>query len=228
MKAQRTEARRRVLFPLFLAFVCGGGAGWYLRGGPSRPGLADVVLRTPAHESAALEPPTITSDPRPAVVAPVNRTRPADLIADLRSRELQLPLTVARVDTFRGQFSQSRDGGARGHEAVDMLAPRNTPVYAVDNGTIARLFVSKAGGNTIYQFDTNGEVCYYYAHLERYASGLDEGQGVKRGDLLGYVGTSGNAPKDTPHLHFAIFELTTEKRWWKGTAIDPFLIYGAE
>ena len=123
---------------------------------------------------------------------------------------------------MRGQFDERRDAGERPHEAVDLLAPRNTPVHAVENGTIAKLFVSKAGGNTIYQFDPSGRFCYYYAHLERYARGLRDGAAVERGDVIGFVGTSGNAPPNTPHLHFAIFELTPEHHWWQGKALDPY------
>jgi peptidoglycan LD-endopeptidase LytH len=107
-------------------------------------------------------------------------------------------------------------------EALDILAPRNTPVKAVEGGRIARLFSSKAGGITIYQFDPSEQYCYYYAHLERYADGLAEGAKIQKGQVIGYVGTSGNAPKDTPHLHFAIFKLTAERRWWEGTPIDPY------
>ena len=108
---------------------------------------------------------------------------------------------------------------------MDILAPRNTPVRAVENGTIARLFLSKAGGNTIYQFDPSGRFCYYYAHLERYADGIREGQSVSRSDIIGYVGTSGNAPPNTPHLHFAIFQLTPARHWWQGTPIDPYPVF---
>ena len=112
--------------------------------------------------------------------------------------------------------------GGRQHEAIDILAPRNTPVKAVEGGKIARLFFSKAGGITVYQFDPTEQYCYYYAHLERYADGLVEGQELRKGQVIGYVGTPGNAPKDTPHLHFAIFRLTEAKRWWEGTPIDPY------
>jgi len=109
-------------------------------------------------------------------------------------------------------------------EALDVLAPRNTPVLAVEDGTVARLFLSDAGGITIYQFDPTTTFVYYYAHLERYAEGLKEGASITRGQVIGYVGTTGNAPRDTPHLHFAIFQMTEEKKWWEGTVIDPYSV----
>jgi len=129
------------------------------------------------------------------------------------------------MEAMKGGFAERRDG--RPHEAVDLLAPRNTPVHAVDDGRIAKLFVSKAGGLTIYQFDPAERRAYYYAHLARYADGLREGAAVTQGDVIGYVGTSGNAPKGTPHLHFAIFELDAQKRWWQGRAIDPYPVFKA-
>lgn len=144
-------------------------------------------------------------------------------IAMLRGRDLDVPVEGVKPAEISDTFDQAR--GSRLHEAVDILAPRNTPVHAVEDGTIARLFFSKAGGITVYQFDPTEEFCYYYAHLERYADGLTEGQTVRRGQVLGYVGTSGNAPRNTPHLHFAIFRLTDEKKWWDGEAIDPFLVF---
>ena len=103
-----------------------------------------------------------------------------------------------------------------------MLAPRNTPVHAVESGTIAKLFTSKAGGLTIYQYDPTGRLCYYYAHLERYADGLKDGQAISQGDVIGYVGTTGNAPPDLPHLHFAIARASDIRDWWKGTPVNPF------
>ena len=129
--------------------------------------------------------------------------------AALASRSLEIPVEGVKPDQLVRSF-EDRRSGTRSHEAIDILAPRNTPVRAVEDGT------------TIYQFDPTEQFCYYYAHLERYADGLDEGDTVKKGQIIGYVGTSGNAPKNTPHLHFAIFRLTTEKRWWEGTPIDPY------
>jgi len=84
-----------------------------------------------------------------------------------------------------------------------------------------KLFTSQRGGLTVYQFDGTGQLCYYYAHLNRYAEGLKEGEVLRRGDVLGYVGSTGNASPDAPHLHFEVHILGPEREWWKGTAIDP-------
>lgn len=143
--------------------------------------------------------------------------------ADLTERRLEIPVEGIRPDQLVESFADKRSG-MRAHEAIDIIAPRNTPVKAVEDGTIARLFYSKAGGTTIYQFDRSEQLCYYYAHLERYADGIAEGMRLKKGQVVGYVGTSGNAPKETPHLHFAVFRLTSAKRWWEGTPINPYPI----
>jgi murein DD-endopeptidase MepM/ murein hydrolase activator NlpD len=139
----------------------------------------------------------------------------------LADRHLTIPVMGVGRDTLVRSYHDARSADHE-HEAIDILAPRNTAVVAVEDGTIAKLFLSKPGGNTIYQFDPGREYAYYYAHLERYAEGLKEGAAVTRGQVIGFVGTSGNAPKNTPHLHFAIFRLTPEKHWWQGTPIDPF------
>lgn len=124
-------------------------------------------------------------------------------------------------------FEDARSEG-RVHEAIDIMAPAGTPVLAVADGHIEKLFDSKQGGLTIYQFEPAGRHAYYYAHLERYAPGLAEQQPVRQGEVIGYVGSSGNADPAAPHLHFAIFVLGPEKRWWEGRAIDPWpLLSGA-
>jgi peptidoglycan LD-endopeptidase LytH len=145
-----------------------------------------------------------------------------DPSAELEDRDLVIPVEGISAENLVRSFDDAR--GSRRHEALDILAPMSTPVRAVEGGRIARLFNSKAGGITIYQFDPTERYCYYYAHLSRYADGLRENDRVWRGQTIGYVGTTGNAPKDTPHLHFAIFRLTDEKHWWEGTPIDPYPI----
>ena len=141
----------------------------------------------------------------------------------LKKRHLKVPVRGVTRDDLRDTFRERR-GSDRQHEAIDILAARETPVLAVEDGTIAKLFLSKPGGITIYQYDPGETFVYYYAHLERYADGLRERARVERGQVIGYVGTSGNAPPNAPHLHFAIFKLTPQKHWWQGTPIDPYPI----
>ena len=140
---------------------------------------------------------------------------------DAFPRHLIVPVKNVKTKDIQDTFNQAR-GSERRHEATDILAPRGTPVLATDDGVIKKLFLSKPGGITIYQFDPTEQYCYYYAHLDGYAEGLHEGMAVKAGDVIGYVGTTGNAPANTPHLHFAIFQLGPDKHWWKGTPINPY------
>lgn len=135
---------------------------------------------------------------------------------------LIIPVQGVTIDHLKSGFNESRGGGFRVHHALDILAPRGTPVLAAVAGTIRKLFVSGAGGITIYEFDQAQEKCYYYAHLDRYSDLLHEGQVVAQGDVIGYVGTTGNAPANTPHLHFAIMILPPGKEWWKGQPVDPY------
>ena len=121
-------------------------------------------------------------------------------------------------DRLKGGFDERRGGGTRAHEAVDILAPRYTPVHAVENGTIAKLFLSKAGGNTIYQFDPEPALLLLLRAPGTLRGGHPRRAERLASDVIGYVGTSGNAPPDTPHLHFAIFQLTPARHWWQGTA----------
>jgi murein DD-endopeptidase MepM/ murein hydrolase activator NlpD len=144
---------------------------------------------------------------------------------ELRGRRLEVPVEGVDRRSLRDSFTEGRAGHV--HEAIDILAPRGTPIVAVEDGKIEKLFTSKRGGLTIYQFDPSRAYCYYYAHLDRYAAGLAEGQTVKRGQVIGYVGISGNAPPQTPHLHFTIFKLAEDKRWWKGTPLNPFPVWAA-
>jgi peptidoglycan LD-endopeptidase LytH len=134
---------------------------------------------------------------------------------------LRLPVEGAHIPDLKDNFAEMR-GGKRQHEAIDILAPRGTPVLAAVDGTVAKLFTSQQGGLTVYEFDRSGTYCYYYAHLDRYAPGLAEGVELRRGERIGDVGTSGNAPKNTPHLHFAVFRLGPEKKWWQGEVVNPY------
>jgi murein DD-endopeptidase MepM/ murein hydrolase activator NlpD len=184
---------------------------------PGRPAQAARIETRPAslERPPPVERPTASAEPATPRIG-------LDPVEDLRGRHLTLPVRGVQGRELYDSFNETRAGGR--HEAIDILAPRNTPVIAAEDGMVARLFTSKAGGLTIYQFDPTSTYCYYYAHLERYASNLEEGLEVRRGEVIGYVGTSGNAPQNTPHLHFAIFKLTDKKQWWQGTPIDPYAV----
>jgi peptidoglycan LD-endopeptidase LytH len=135
---------------------------------------------------------------------------------------ISAPIANLRASDLHDSFNELHFGHR--HEAIDIMEPLGTPIHAVDDGTIRKLFLSRAGGTTIYQFDSAGSYCYYYAHLDRYAENLHEGMPVSLGQIIGYVGTTGDASPDAPQLHFAIFRLDTEKKWWKGTPINPYPI----
>jgi murein DD-endopeptidase MepM/ murein hydrolase activator NlpD len=175
----------------------------------------------PAHDPAeprAVERPGENGEPAP--VATTGSAANASAVGLLRARDLAIPVDGVDEDDLRDTYADSR--GTRAHEAIDIMAKRHTAVLAVEDGRIEKLFTSEAGGVTIYQFDADGTFCYYYAHLDRYADGLREGQTVRRGDVIGYVGSTGNASPDAPHLHFAIFRLTPERLWWKGEPVNPY------
>ena len=163
-----------------------------------------------------------------AFAAPAGSAPAAVAAAPAEPPALLLPVQGIAASDLRDTFDDGRDGNQRGHEAIDILAPRGTPVLAVDDGRIVKLFLSQPGGMTIYQFDPTGRLAYYYAHLDRYADGLAEGQTVRRGSVIGYVGSTGNASPDAPHLHFAIFRLGPEKQWWKGEPVNPFSYLGGK
>lgn len=177
--------------------------------------LAD---RIPKPEPAIIPPPVDVTPPAASERGTADRAAP-----DVPSLHLAMPIEGFEAKRLSDTFSDARDG--RKHEALDIPAPRGTPIHAVAEGNVAKLFTSKQGGTTVYQFDDSGDWCYYYAHLDRYASGLKEGVLLRKGDVLGYVGTTGNAPPQTPHLHFAVFRLGPEKKWWQGQAIDPVPLF---
>ena len=139
--------------------------------------------------------------------------------------KLLVPVEGIAYSQLTDTFDQPR-GQERHHEALDIMAPTGTPVRAAGDGKVVKLFDSKPGGITLYQFDPQEQHAYYYAHLDKYADGVKEGMQVKRGDLLGYVGATGNANPSAPHLHFAVVALTPEKQWWKGTPVNPYPLLG--
>lgn len=167
-------------------------------------------------------PPAQGSADRTATEANRTATGPASAPgATQPAPPLHLAIPLAEIDPNKltDTFYDTRDGHM--HEALDIPAPRGTPVLAAAEGNVAKLFTSKQGGLTVYQFDDSQQYAFYYAHLDHYAPGLKEGMLLRKGDTLGFVGTTGDAPKDSPHLHFAVFKLGPEKSWWKGTPLDP-------
>jgi murein DD-endopeptidase MepM/ murein hydrolase activator NlpD len=155
-----------------------------------------------------------------ATVAILGGSAEAD-VEYVRSRRLLLPVATIRSDQLTDSFDEPRDGSRR-HRAIDILAPRGTPVLAADDGHILRVSWNSAGGNTIYAADADSRLVYYYAHLDHYRDGLAAGQPIAKGDTLGFVGTTGNAPKDIPHLHFQIMRMPHDGKYWNGEPIDPY------
>ena len=207
-----------------IGMMTGGTLTWRVLRGETPTAAAQLADPAPAHDPSApraVERPGEQGEAIPAVLT--GSAANAAAIEMLRERHLKMPVDVDR-DELRDTFTDAR-GGSRAHEALDIIAPRHTPVRAVEDGRIQKLFTSKPGGLTIYEFDPTETFTYYYAHLDRYADDVREGQLVKRGDVIGYVGSTGNASPDAPHLHFAIFRLTPERQWWKGEPINPYSVF---
>ncbi|HVR41991.1 MAG TPA: M23 family metallopeptidase [Thermoanaerobaculia bacterium] len=145
----------------------------------------------------------------------------AAVLAVAGGDRIAIPVVGIEKASLRNDFGLPR-GGGRSHQAIDILAPRGTPVVAAVDGEILKLFRSPAGGITLYLADPAKEKVFYYAHLDRYAAGIAEGEQVRRGEVIAFVGTSGNAPRDVPHLHFAVERLPAGGEWWKGVAENPY------
>ena len=194
------------------------------------PGVAPVVVAaTPPVpvEREVIRP--VDGMPPPAPVAaapPVEIALPSapasgTVPAHAGDSGLLIPVQGKALKDLADTFTDARSEG-RSHDAIDIMAAAGTPVLAVADGHVEKLFDSKRGGLTVYQFEPSGKYAYYYAHLQRYADGLAEKQQITRGQVIGYVGSTGNASPDGPHLHFAIFKLGPERRWWEGTALNPY------
>jgi murein DD-endopeptidase MepM/ murein hydrolase activator NlpD len=147
--------------------------------------------------------------------------REPDDVQYLRARRLIIPVVGVEPEDLHDDFHAARGGGRR-HNAIDILAPFGTPVIAADDGYVLRLSRNRAGGNVVYATDPEERVVYYYAHLAGYFKGLSAGKRLAKGDTLGYVGTSGNAPENTPHLHFQIMRMAGGGRYWNGEPFNPY------
>lgn len=198
---------------IVLGLVLGVTGGWWLqrervRERPAVPAATTATVAVAPTQATA--PPTMPSTARTDAAASADA--PGGLL---------LPVQGIAPSQLRDTFTDARSEG-RVHDAIDIMADAGTPVLAVADGTVEKLFDSERGGLTIYQFEPSGRWCYYYAHLQRYADGLAEKQVIRRGDVIGYVGSTGNASADAPHLHFEVHVLGPEKQWWKGESINPY------
>lgn len=218
-----------------VAFFCAGFASGVLfitvlLRQPGPPGVIKASAAPPAFNgphtlpssapvAGASELPASLLEPAAQAEALPREQSPLDE-PDFVPRGLLIPVLGVSSSGLVDNFNETHNGHR--HEALDIMAPRGTPVVAVDEGNVIKLFNSKRGGLTVYQFNGTQIWCFYYAHLDRYARGLKEGMLLRKGDILGYVGSSGNASSNAPHLHFTIFKLGPEKRWSRGTPIDPY------
>jgi murein DD-endopeptidase MepM/ murein hydrolase activator NlpD len=143
----------------------------------------------------------------------------------LKYRHLVVPVAGADMSKVDDTFLDGRDNH-RTHRAIDILAPRGTPILAADDGKILRMSTNSLGGISMYTVDPLNRIVYYYAHMDHYNDAMSPGRAIVRGDTLGFVGTTGNAPKDTPHLHFQIMRWPLDGKYWNGEPIDPFGLLG--
>ncbi len=190
-------------------------ATWSQSQPPDSSPTADFPAQTQDNSADVRATPHVIGSP-PANISPTvpgaSLPSPASLI---------IPVAGVRPEQLRDTFSESRSEG-RIHDAIDIPAPRGTPVIAAADGPIVKLFQSERGGTTIYQLSTNGKFVYYYAHLDRYAEGLAESHFAKQGETIAYVGDTGNAGSGNYHLHFSIAEISNPKDFWHGSNINPY------
>jgi murein DD-endopeptidase MepM/ murein hydrolase activator NlpD len=163
---------------------------------------------------------TAADPPRPDTSgAPAARASELEKLA----RRLTIPVAGVKAEDLLDTFDDLR--GTRKHEALDIPAPRGTPVLSADDGKLLRLYTSERGGLMIYAADATERFILMYAHLDGYADGMRDGVQLKRGQVIGYVGTTGNAPPNLPHLHFAVARSSDVSKWWEGTPVDPFPLF---
>lgn len=151
----------------------------------------------------------------PAVISRLERSEPRE------AGPLLVPVMGVRPEQLRDTYRQSRSEG-RTHHAIDIHAPRGTPVLAVADSRVRKLHSGDRGGLSVYLVDEDGVTRYYYAHLDAYAEGLREGQRVQRGEVIGFVGDTGNAQPGDCHLHFSVAILDDPAQWWEGRNLNPY------
>jgi len=191
--------------------------------------LALLLAGACTRQLAVAPPPDRAASTAPRVVlagSALGRTAVpgAEALDYLVDRGMTIPVAGITFARLQDTFDEGRSSG-RVHRALDILAPRGTPVLAADSGRVLRISINSLGGNTIYAADPMGRVVYYYAHLDAYQPGLVPGGAIARGDTLGFVGTSGNAPKNTPHLHFQVMSMPSDGKYWNGEPINPYPLF---
>jgi peptidoglycan LD-endopeptidase LytH len=203
-------ARFPFVLVLLLATACSQRSPW-------------VPVSAPARASESTRPPQPrTRQDGAALDIALATAAPADaaLIASVGS--LYFPVAGFDGRPLDNSYDDPRDGGSRRHHAIDIMAPRGTPVLSVQDGRIVRMSTNSKGGITVYATDTEERFVFYYAHLERYHPGIREGLPLMRGDTIGYVGTTGNAPESVPHLHFQLMRMPPDRKYWNGEPINPY------
>jgi peptidoglycan LD-endopeptidase LytH len=160
-------------------------------------------------------------DPEAVPARAQDPASPDTIYLPLFTREMVVPVAGVRPEDLTDTFRDRRSGG-RTHHAIDIMAPRGTPVLAATDGRVLRLQNSRLGGIAVYQIDDAGERILYYAHLDRYAPHLEPGMFIFQGDTIGYVGTTGNAPASAPHLHFAVWEVEDPENLYRGRPVNPY------
>ena len=172
-----------------------------------------------ARPVAAADGVVAEDEPLPPEPSGTETVTPEDLA--LLTSEIALPLDGIDPTALHSNFDERRGGGTRSHQALDIMAPRRTPIKSAAKGRVLKLFTSRAGGLMIYAADSSERFIMMYAHLDGYAPALHDGSALERGQVIGYVGSTGNASANAPHLHFAIARSADVKRWSKGKPIDP-------
>jgi peptidoglycan LD-endopeptidase LytH len=168
-------------------------------------------------------PDVVAPDLDPAIRADDLADRAVE-VEELAALRAVLIVPVAGVERWElhDTFAQGRGDGERAHEAIDIPAPRGMPVLSATDGRLLRMFASEAGGLMVYATDASERFILLYGHLDAYASGLSDGMPLARGQVIGYVGTTGNAPPETPHLHFGILRGDPAVSWWEGVPVNPY------
>ncbi|HEX9003410.1 MAG TPA: M23 family metallopeptidase [Blastocatellia bacterium] len=179
-----------------------------------------TLLPSPVVSPAATITPAPSPSPSPSLVPTITPIPPLDSAITLPYR-LIIPVAGIRPDQLLDTFTDARSEG-RSHDAIDIIAPRGAAVMAAADGNIARLFTSDKGGITLYQFSPDQKFIFYYAHLERYADGIKNGKQLKQGEVIAFVGDTGNAVPGNYHLHFAIWRVPDPKKYWDGENLNPF------